>query len=148
ERDDPGVVDHLDHDGDVSRALDDLVVVVVKAGEHRRAGCGPEQATLLQAAAFRAVRGTHAAAGFGSRSLAGLPIGGERRDATVRRINDQRSSARTDYFRAAIVPGVVISKADVLFGSQTTAAVGIVGGDRTLLVIGGFFRGKDFFTGE
>ena len=102
ERDDPGVVDHLDEDHDITRRLEDLVVVVVEAGHHR-AGQPARDAPLVQVAVFRSGRLPAAI-----RLAPGAPLGLRRRQrgqSAVGRVDDQRCSRHPD---APLDPEVVV----------------------------------------
>src|SRR2546426_12111788 len=48
QRNDARIVDHLDEDHDVTGRLHDLIVVVVGAGKHRRAGRRPKKAAGVE----------------------------------------------------------------------------------------------------
>ena len=110
--DDPEVVDHLDVDGDVARRLHDHEVVVVGAGQHRRAG-RPHQAAVVQLEVLPRVERPF----DGERGVVRhLAVGGlrrPRRQPARRGVGDQGRPAGRP--RAPVEPEVVVA-ADVAPG--------------------------------
>ena len=94
QRDYAGIVDHLDKDDNVARALQDLIVVVVEAGHHR-SWQPSENATIVRAPVF----GPVSRAGLPGRSvLSPSPFlaGRQRRQSAIERVNDQRCPCAED----------------------------------------------------
>src|SRR5690348_8650487 len=121
ERDDAGVVNHLIEDDDGIRRLNDLVAVVVGAGQHGRTGGGPVQAALGKAAVFGAIGRMHPLV-FGARRHLGLTVRRERRNAAVRRIDDQGGAVGLDNLGAAVIPEFVVGARDVGVGAGAVTA--------------------------
>jgi hypothetical protein len=131
ERHDPVIVDHLvDDDHGVGR-LEDFHVVVVRARDHRRSRHGPAETTFLQrpvevrieaqtarATFILAVGGPQPAFVLGG----ALPFGRQRRNAPVRRIDQQRRAACAHHFRAVLPPDLVVRAIEV--GASVRAAAG------------------------
>ena len=86
-----GVVDHLDENHHVSRPLDDLIVVVVGAGQHRRTGAVHENASHAERLVLHGVGGAaHALSRLRPRRIPLLSFCGHRRQLPIGRIDDQR----------------------------------------------------------
>ncbi len=90
DRDDPGVVDHLDEHDDVIRRLENLVVVVVEAGRHRTRHAA-RQTPVVRAEILPRIESL-----VGERAALVSPaLGrrrGQRRVAPVGRVDDQGRS--------------------------------------------------------
>src|SRR5438105_4061468 len=56
--DDANVVNHLDEYDHVTGNLQNLIIIVVRAGKHGRPGGGPQDTTFCQAPVLRAASGT------------------------------------------------------------------------------------------
>ena len=130
ERDDPRLVDQLLVDDDVARHLEDLVIAAVPAPDAipaARDAAGP----LAQVAV--GVGGSGGPAPTPLRALggdSGLPLGGERRNAAVRRIHDQ---GRAGECRADVPPErVVVADAALPRRQVEGGAVGVLDGLRLL----------------
>ncbi len=142
QRDDAGVVDHLDENHHVVPGLHDALQVVVKNGERRRTRRGAEsqETPLAERPLFRVVVGTRSLEleppGF-SRVLAGVllvessasggPLGGcrrERRELPVLRVDDDRRpspAVELEDLGPAIDPEEIVA-ADVAVRSRRAVA--------------------------
>ena len=121
QRNEPHVVHHLVENRDVSRRLEQLHEVVVRAGDHRRSGIEAEDAPLVHVAVLGS--GVPAARRLASRHPrpARGQVGGQ---APIRRIDDERRAAGSDDRRAVVEPEPVV-------------AAGVAGGRRTVHPRGG-----------
>ena len=107
QRNHPRVVGHLIYQNHPPGTLSDLIIGAVIGGRHGRAGVVRQQAALLQAAIFGAVK----LVASGRCRAIRLPLPGlrrQRRNLPIRRIGDQRS-AQVGNHAAALAPKLVIS---------------------------------------
>lgn len=149
---------HFLVDGDVSFALHNLQEVVVGCGDHR-------QITRDAADAEREVFGPRWAGRARRRSRRGgeprpfwtrgdnsdrvflQPLGGEGRDFTVWRIDDDRSAPAGDDGGCTVSPELVIVPSKIRLGASVPAiAVDFV--ESPPLVLSGFLFCQKLFTGE
>jgi len=117
EGDDARVVDHLHLNRHVVFGLDDLVVVVVGSGQHRRPGRSPQEAANVQGEIARRVRPSLTAGAPGGRGAA---------SRSQLRYPAIPGSMTMDVRRLALTcdpvkPGFVVSLADILFRSGPAA---------------------------
>ena len=114
------VVDHLGHDRDVALRLEDLHHVVVGPRGHRRTGVEAEDAALERVPLLRAGRGLAPERVALVRPAPGIIR--ERRQAAVRRIDDQGSPHGAGHFLAQIEPEGVVAHVDVALAGVDIAA--------------------------
>jgi len=116
-------VDHLVENHDVIGSLEKLNVVVVRAWRHRRAGVESQDATHPQATwteiLDKATRSRRvqfdSLPPFGEGVLLLLRLRGQRRNSSIRWIDDERGALGSQYPLAPVVPEVVVV-ADVAGG--------------------------------
>ena len=106
------LLNHLVVYDDVVRRLEDLNILVVPTRKHRRTRVESQDAAVTDAAVLRAVcLGTATlflTANLPLRIGSPLPFGRIRRQAAIRRVDDQRSAPRRDNRRPAVIPELVV----------------------------------------
>ncbi len=148
QRNNPRVMDHLHHDGDVARSLLDLVIVVVKAGHHRRTGGRPKDAAFRQRPILRTIVGMAPIGGANLRRAADRSLR-QRRNLAVRWIDNQRSPERRNHLGPPIPPEIVVRLADVRVRALDGGAiVGVVLRDGRLFVSRRFGGREEGFVRE
>ena len=124
--DDAGAVNHLDADHDVSRALENLKRVVVDDGKVRRP-VGADDAAERQRGVEVVLRQAfvESARRFGARDPSPFPFrrqGHQRRNSSVRRIDDERRSPiGGDFQPFRIHPMLVVRAVDVRISAPVAA---------------------------
>ena len=146
EGNDAGVMNHFDENRHVAGTLHDSNIVVVGSGKHGRSSGCPDDAALRQRPVFRTVEFMSAI----RRLSFGLPLAAcrcQRRNLSIRRIDDQRSSPGLDDARSAIPPEVIVGAADVGF-RRSVAAIHVVPLSYFVVVFSRFLFGKEFFPSK
>jgi hypothetical protein len=149
-------VHHLDYQRDVSRRLGDLHVIVIGPRRHRWPGIEAEDAAVRQRSIEISIR-TNDAELLVSRDCSLLVelllrVRGQRRDAPIRRIDDERGALVADDLAAALVPELVVGD-DAAGQILQTAFLGVDQIAVLSLVLfaledSGFFVGQCLFVGE
>ena len=144
QRDDAGIVDHLGMDDDESRALEDLIVVVIGLRKHH-VGNAPSDASFPQVSILRIVGGTARLPRLRPRGLALLGFSGQRGHSAVRRVHDEGRPPGGDDARSAVPPEIVIRTGDIRVGASV-AAIAVGARECLPFELGGFGLGEKFFA--
>ena len=131
QRDDARVVDHLDHDHDVLRRLEDLVVVVVEPRRHRPRHAARDAAVVgVELEVGVEARAADGAVGALRGALQLLLDRRRPRQPAVRRIHDERGRLR----QLALLQPVVVVEADRVAARAVVAQARLGIAQRPLLV--------------
>ena len=146
ERDDTNLMTHLVVDGDKSRSLNNLGIVIVGGRSGRGPGALQDQTPFEQRAVLRAIElmAPICRLPFG---LSLLCAGREWRNPAVPGINDQRRSQRFDDLRPTVPPEIVIRSLDVSLCPAVTS-VHVRSLDHVFLVLRRFLFREEFLSSK
>src|SRR5262245_59388683 len=137
---------HLNEQCDITVALRNLDVVVIRGGCHRRTSALQNQTALRQRPVFRPIEFVSAICC----SPLLLPFARSRqywRNPSILGIDDQRRAPGFDDGCSSVPPEVIVGTTDVLFGGAV-AAIHVALCDLLFHVCRGFLFRKEFFIGQ